>query len=364
MQRRLVIVPGWIHQDAPVLYDHSLPALNHMAARGQVTHVENIPDNEPTPEAAYLGLDPALTRIASGPLVVAALGAEPPPKSVHFHLSLISFIDDNLTPIPMVVPPADLEVIKDTVRKLDTRDLTIVWGDNVDHGLVWEGGSIDLGTAAPSQPLSPYRACLPEGDGEPRLRRFIDDSINLLGELELNQRRMDEGLPPVNCLWPWGQGFRPALADLGLRRGRSAIVESSSLRLQGLCKLVGYRHNPQSSFGAGTSVKLDRLVTSSADIIVLDQIREFRSKNQLEEARWLTAEIDRRLFEPWAAATEDQPIEILVLTTGDPVGLALHYRSNRDLTSTIPFDERATQDSLSRSPLWELADRFLSTTSL
>jgi 2,3-bisphosphoglycerate-independent phosphoglycerate mutase len=335
-----------------------------MASKGQVTHVENIPDNEPSPEAAYLGLDPALTRIASGPLVVAALGAEPPPKSVHFHLSLISFEDDHVAPIPLIVPAADLEIIKNAVGKLDTRTLTIVWGDNLDHGLVWEDGSIDLGTSPPTGQLSPYRAHLPEGDGEPLLRRFIDDSINLLGELELNQRRIDEGLPPVNCLWPWGQGFRPALADLGLRRGRSAIVESSSLRLQGLCKLVGYRHNPRSSFGAGTSVRLERLLTSSADIIVLDQIREFRSKDQLEEAKWLTAEIDRRLFEPWAVATEDEPIEILVLTTGAPVGLALHYRSNRDLANSIPFDERATQDSLTRSPLWELADRFLSTASL
>lgn len=364
MQRRLVVVPEWVGQDALLLYDQQLPALTRMASMGRVSQIAMPEGQVPTPEAAYLGLDPDITRVASGPLVVAALGAEPPARSVHFHLSLVSLVEEAVQPVSLKVPEAELIQLETAVRKLDTKRLTVVWGDDVDHGLVWEDGSIELGTTCPQPTLKPFRAFLPEGDGESMLRRFIDDSVNLLSELDFNLRRVDDGLAPLNCLWPWGHGFQPSLPDLGLRRGKAAWVESASIRLHGLSRLSRYRHGSRRAFGVGTAVRLESLVGGDADILVFDQISEFRAKGQLEEAKWLTRELDRRLFEPWISAPKEEDLEILVLATGSPVGLAVHYRSGIDRQSATPFDERATEDTLTVEPLWKLADRFLSTASL
>ncbi|MFX6823313.1 hypothetical protein ABTH33_20400, partial [Acinetobacter baumannii] len=79
--------------------------------------------------------------------------------------------------------------------------LTPVFGPRLTHGLVWEEGSLDLGTRTPPVGESVHTG-LPEGDGERLLRQLIDDSVNLFSELELNRRRMDEGKSPFNLLWP------------------------------------------------------------------------------------------------------------------------------------------------------------------
>lgn len=357
MNRRLVIVPGWLDLSEPILQENAGSALRSMSQVGEVAPVR-CECASGVPEAAYLGLSPAAVQVESGPLVVAALGAEPPPRSVHFHLTLGSLEGDRFQPVDLQVPDTDLRTLKEAAEKLNTSRLTIVWGEDRDHGLVWEDGSLELGTTPPAEPLQPYGRFLPQGDGEPILRRFIDDSVNLLSELELNIRRVDEGLPALNCLWPWGQGFRPSLPNLALSRGRSLLVESGSMRLQGLCAMCGYRHGDRRAFGAGTAVKLDRLAKGGAEIIVIDQIAQFRRQGKLEEAGWMTRELDR-LFAPWIGVPKDEALEIMVVALGDPFGLALHYRHGESREDTVPFDERAIEDCRQAPPVWERIEQFL-----
>lgn len=95
------------------------------------------------------------------------------------------------------------------------------------------------------------------------LRRFIDDSINLLGEQEFNLRRIDEGLAPVNLIWPWGQGFPPVIPNLALQRGTPCHVLSPALGLRGLSKMCGYTHGPTSGTNAGLSPPVWRMAESS-----------------------------------------------------------------------------------------------------
>ena len=52
----------------------------------------SIPECE-TPEAMLLGLAPEEGQLRQGPLTVSALGWDPPERSLHFHLSLLSLQD-------------------------------------------------------------------------------------------------------------------------------------------------------------------------------------------------------------------------------------------------------------------------------
>ena len=110
---------------------------------------------------------------------------------------------------------------------------------------------------------------LPEGDNEPALRRFIDDSINLLSELEFNAERLDKGLLPVNLLWPWGQGIRTDVPNLALMRGAPATVLSDSLRLEGVARLAGYRPLGRSWLGNGMNAKWKDIASKFGDTTIL-----------------------------------------------------------------------------------------------
>src|SRR5579864_8245995 len=107
-----------------------------MAELGRLFRVTALPLVE-TPEALYLGMRPEEGQLRQGPLTVAALGADPPDRSTHFHLSLMSF-DDGIARLPKVdIASEEQQKVIELTKKLNTKTLTIVEGEGLDHGLVW-----------------------------------------------------------------------------------------------------------------------------------------------------------------------------------------------------------------------------------
>src|SRR5436309_2660365 len=94
MRRTLVIVPELLGE--PSILRQKLPTLERIAEVGRLFKLAATPSVE-TPEALYLGLNPEQGQLRQGPLTVSALGADPPPRSTHFHLSLMSFRDGTAT---------------------------------------------------------------------------------------------------------------------------------------------------------------------------------------------------------------------------------------------------------------------------
>ncbi|MES1227856.1 MAG: hypothetical protein ABUL72_04240, partial [Armatimonadota bacterium] len=121
------------------------------------------------PEAAWLGIDPVVVNLAPGPLVVAALGVDPPDKSVHFQLDLLSVDEEGKVVAPDALPtPAEMLAVKEAGSRLATKRLTALFGDRFIHGLVWEQGSLDLGCTPSSEAVClGVHTILPQGDGEP-----------------------------------------------------------------------------------------------------------------------------------------------------------------------------------------------------
>jgi 2,3-bisphosphoglycerate-independent phosphoglycerate mutase len=352
MRRIVLVVPEWLGDPgSESLLRGRLPTLERLSERGRLVRLRESSEASSTPEAAWLGMDPLKVQLAQGPLTVAAFGADPPFRSVHFHLSLMSLDEqEQAHPIPFDIPDHQLRAVLEQAERLNTRSLTLVRGEQADHGLVWEEGSLDLGVATPLDVAGkPLTGHLPEGDGERILRRYIDDSVNLLGELVFNEERVDQGLPPLNLLWPWGPGFREVVPNLSLLRGEPAWVESSSLRLQGLARLASYRHGDRASFGRGLSTRLERILDAverhSLTFAVIGAISRFRQQNQLEEAEFFSREIDQRLLNPLMERSELEPLSLAVVApraSGD--GLALIFDSRRPEESVVPFDERALED--------------------
>ena len=364
MRKILFIAPGWLatNPDESVLRQ-KLQSLSQMAELGELTKLSLMPKVE-TPEALVLGMPPDRVRLAQGPLTVAALGADPPPKSTHFHLTPMSLDGDALSEIDWDLPGEEIDLAMELAKKLNTSALTIVAGENKDHGLVWEGVG-DLGTHDPVYASEHgYRASLPEGDNEPALRRFIDDSVNVLAELEFNGRRIDEGLPPVNVLWPWGHGLRAEVPNLAIRRGEPLWVVSQSLRLAGLSRLAGYRHADRLSTKLGLNANWESVANQAlgrdATLIWTPVFGELRSKGQLEEAQWLTKQMDEFLIEPILSHAREHPTRFAVLApSASGEGLSLVYETKMQGENVVPFDERALEEKLRAGQLHELVDQLL-----
>ncbi|MCB0826263.1 MAG: hypothetical protein KDC26_08740 [Armatimonadetes bacterium] len=316
-----------------------------------------------TPEVAYFGISPVRFPVAAGPLMVSALGVDPPDRSVHFHLSWLS-VDEagQLGFAPGKVSAQELDALNQVFEQLQTKRLIPVLGEGTDHALVWEDGSLDLGVTAPSQAAGqPWDSCLPEGDGERILRQLIEDSLNILDDHEINRIRREEGEPPLNVLWPWGFGFRPSLPNLALRRGEVVEVRSNSLRLQGLARLVGYRHSERSRFLKGVHVNpkvLKDTFNSSSNQIVVLNLEEMRQQNRMEEIEYSLRVVGENLVEPILSQPEPEH-EILILAPGNP-GLFAFCASYAIAESNLPFDERILDEPKApKRRMEELIDQFL-----
>lgn len=360
MQTQIVLLPGALESEGqPPLFPCDSSTIGRLRQRGRLARVST--ELQHLPEAQWIGLaDPPV--LADGVLAISALNADPPTSSVHFCLTLMSF-DGSATIRPNFTPDEQLlQVIWTRALTLETSALKLLQGRGVDHGLIWEDGSIELKCFTPEELTSRgFLQSLPEGDGEKMLRRLIDDSINLLSEIEVNRIRQEEGLEVLNLLWPWGPGFRPRLPNLSIERGMSVQIESPCVRLKGLSRLVGYRHGDPWSLGTGTNLKLERISESLQKVpmglAVIPTVGEFRLRGKHEEASWLGREILNRHVEPLIRTQEKERIRMLLITTQtNGEGLAIDFRSdamreNRE----IPFSAEALDEkSLPRRELGSL----------
>lgn len=363
MRKIIFIAPDWLSVEGESVLRQNLTGLSRLAERGDLFKLSPLP-NSATPESQVLGLAPNQVELAQGPLMISALRADPPERSTHFHLSLMSLDDARLHQHQFDLPPEQVDIVMARAKSLNTKTLTIVAGEGIDHGLVWEGLG-DLGTFSPAESEGKdYRDCLPSGDNEPALRRFIDDSVNLLGELDLNQERIDQGLQPINILWPWGHGVRVRVPNLALKRGEPTQVVSPSLRLAGLTRLVGYRHDDRSLLRRGLNsdwrLVAQRGLDSKTVIIWTPIFQELRARDQIEEASWLSHEIDKSFIEPILESSIDVPTSLTVLApSSSGNGLGLSYQSKMNAGNVIPFDERALDERLSQRQMHEVIETSL-----
>lgn len=336
----IIHVPGWLSPEGNSVLDRPGEAWQRIVTHGNVGRV--LPDSGGMREAGLLGLNPASVQLSPGVLIVAALGLEPPARSVHLAVSPLVLEGDTLRFPQTTMTSEERTELALVAKRLDTRRLTFLNGPSMMHGLVWEDGSVDLGTTPPERALD-YRSALPQGDGEPMLRRWIDDSINMLREATFNRQRAEEGIERIEVLWPWGHGFRTPAPNLPLHYGTPIRCHSGSWRLQGLARLTGVAHADPSLFGHGTKTRLSAILEpfDGVQVMAVDAFEEFNVKDHEPERIWLTEELERLV---WTPLSDRESLNMTVIAGSDNGGLVLTYDSRRQQENVVPFDERALDD--------------------
>lgn len=137
MNRIVLVVPHLLAADpAESVLRSESTTLARLAQQSRVVRLAPL-EAASVPECAFLGLRPGAVDIAQGPLTVAALGIDPPERSVHFHLSLLSLDDSGVIREPHPIPSEEqLAPVLDAMTRLSGRALTVVPGRGADHALV------------------------------------------------------------------------------------------------------------------------------------------------------------------------------------------------------------------------------------
>ncbi len=222
------------------------PHLDALARTGivgsvQVTPVDMYPGSDAA-NMALLGYDPAKFYTGRGPIEAAAMQIPMEEKDVAFRCSLVT--TDGVTMLDYSSGHIDTEDSRKLIElansKLGTSSIKLFPGVSYRHIMRWTGGPTDVRTYPPHETVGrKLSEILPEGDGDVVLRKFIDDSINLLNDLPFNKRRREEGISPANTLWPWSPGRAPQLTAFSKKRGVTGGLISAVDVVRGLGVLTG-----------------------------------------------------------------------------------------------------------------------------
>jgi 2,3-bisphosphoglycerate-independent phosphoglycerate mutase len=282
--------------------------------------------------------------LAPGVLTVAALGWDPPERSTHFHVSLLSASGD-IVSTPEGPSIEEAKVLAVELPKLNTKSMTFLPGEGLDYALVWER-RVDLMTNQPASLIEKgLKASLPEGDLENTLRRLIDDSTNLLSEQEFNLRRLDQGQKPINIAWPWGHGERQTVENLALRLGYPLRVYANSWEVRGLARLSGLKVERTAALrkmNGSQLASLIRTLKKEPHSLVIFSFDGFEGEELKEEKLHAVHEFGKFFLQPlldWHVETK-QPVVVLASNQKGEgiVAVAQEKPSERD---HFPFDERS-----------------------
>lgn len=312
-----------------------------------------------------IGLNPERYPLAAGPLMVAALGADPPANALRFQLSLMGLNDAGEVVAAEPPTPEEARVMSQELPRLSAKEMTVLTGPALEHALVLERASLDLQTTDADDAIGrPLREIIPVGENESRLRRLMDDSVNLLREQEFNQRRRDEGRAPLELLLPWGQAYGLDLPYLPLKLGGPAEfglawAAASRWSVAGLAKLCGLTYRDR-GFAFRADFSPGKLPLAwhfdEAVLAAVDGRREERAEQHWQETLW-----------PWIQRLMEHPdpqaIGLFAPSRGG-IGLAATWDSRDPQSNRVPFDERVRDDrAVPLHRLWEFVQQFLARSS-
>jgi 2,3-bisphosphoglycerate-independent phosphoglycerate mutase len=349
------------------------PYLDRLAKAGRVGSVLTVPEGmypgSDVANMSLLGYEPARYYTGRGPLEAAALQVPLGPRDVAYRCSLVA--SDGTTLLDYAaghIATEDARTLMALVQdKLGSRRFAFFPGVSYRHILRWTDGELHVRTTPPhdiqGQTIAGH---LPAGDGEAALRGLIFDSLDLLDGHPINRRRKGEGRPPANLLWPWGQGLATTLPDFFGARGRAGAMITAVDLLRGLARCANLRviDVPGATGYIDTNYRgkalygLDAL-DRGADFLFLhvEAPDESGHEGNLDHKIRSIEDIDREVVGTLldGFAERKQPFRLLVTPDhATPIALRTHrpgpvpfllYDSRRDENQTLPYDERALEET-------------------
>lgn len=229
------------------------PAMDALARTGEIGLVRTVPEGvAPGSDVAnlsVLGYDVRTCYTGRSPLEAANIGIDLADDDVALRCNLVTLSDDGPYETNTLLDYCAGDIHTSEAASLIEALQTSFGGGTFDfhtgtayrHCLVWHGGRTALGRITPPHDI-PGRVIgdyLPCDPAAAPLFDLMQRSVGVLRDHPVNRRRMEQGLPPANAIWLWGQGRRPQLAEFTARYGLRASMISAVDLLKGIGRLTG-----------------------------------------------------------------------------------------------------------------------------
>ncbi len=222
------------------------PNLDLLAGSGEtgsaITIPEVLPAGSDVANLAVMGYDPRKYYTGRAPLEAASLGLDLGAGEIAFRCNLVHVEDGTMSDFSAGHIDDDdaASLVKALQEELGGGPFTF------HPGLSYRNIVISKSVGAGAQCTPPHdisgqevEPFLPRGDGAEQLRELMEAAGRILDAHPLNDRRRQEGKPPANMIWLWGQGTAPSLPTIEERFGvRGAVISAVDL-VKGLGKYAG-----------------------------------------------------------------------------------------------------------------------------
>lgn len=229
------------------------PNMNRLAKSAEVGLIKTVADGlKPGSDVAnlsVLGYDPALYYSGRSPLEAGSIGIDMKDTDVSFRLNLVTLSDeenyDDKTIIDYCagdISTKEAKVLIDYLKEhFDNDEFSLYSGVSYRHCLIWNNGTLDVGTLTPPHDITgkPIKEYLPKHENAKKLYNMMVKSYELLKNHPLNLERIKRGERPANSAWLWGEGVKKPLALFEEKYGLKASMISAVDLLKGIGKFSG-----------------------------------------------------------------------------------------------------------------------------
>ncbi|MFV0521150.1 MAG: cofactor-independent phosphoglycerate mutase [Mangrovibacterium sp.] len=229
------------------------PIIDRLAKQGRTGKLQTVPDGmHPGSEVAnmaVMGYDVPTVFEGRGSLEAASMGVELYPGDLAMRCNLITLAGTNIKnhSAGHISDIEAHELIDYLNEKLGNDQVIFHKGVSYRHLLVIKGGLKDLDCTPPHDvPGKPFKKYLPKAKNEAAestavlLNELIAQSIDLLKEHPVNQKRAAAGKDMASSIWPWSPGYKPNMPTLRELFGiqKSAVISAVDL-IQGIAVYAG-----------------------------------------------------------------------------------------------------------------------------
>lgn len=216
----------------------STPAMDRIAREGRNGSLVTIPDGfsagSEVANTAILGYDLNKVYEGRGPLEAASIGYEMCPDDMAMRCNLLTLSSDGTIVNHHgghLTTDEGRQLIETLDRELGSDKVKFIPGIQYRHLLVIKGGNKHIVAAPPhNHPGEPWRPLMVKPLDEPGaegsegrmsavetaelINSLIEKSQAILEDHPVNRRHREQGRPSANSIWPWSQGYRPAMMTL------------------------------------------------------------------------------------------------------------------------------------------------------
>ncbi|MDH4099408.1 MAG: cofactor-independent phosphoglycerate mutase [Nitrospirota bacterium] len=235
------------------------PNMDRLAQNGITAKVQTVPGGYPpgsdVANLSVMGYDPKKFYTGRSPLEAASMGVELAPTDVAYRCNVVTLRNgDSLEPTSLssslimddfsgghISTEEARELILAVDKELGSESVRFHPGVSYRHLMVWKNG-LELAKCTPPHDISGKAIGdhLPGGEGMAMLRDLMTRSIAVLGNHEVNKKRIAKGKKPANCIWLWGQGRKPSMPTYKEKYGLSGAVISAVDLTKGLGIYAGF----------------------------------------------------------------------------------------------------------------------------